>query len=104
MIWSFIERSTFRLASVRQEAAKRGIIESTTHRFRVKRIDQAVSFFVIGIGYVLLFVPIWLENFYRDTKSRIGIVMAFTLLFAVFSVSATTSLTRGFETLAATAA
>jgi hypothetical protein len=79
-------------------------LSPTTHIFRVRRIDQFVAFSVITIGYILLFVPIWLEDIYRDTKVRIGIIMAFTALFAIFCVSATTSLTRGFETLAATAA
>jgi hypothetical protein len=113
-IWSLVEkyaqltRSLISRFPITKVSKTGGLLPTnlspTTHRFRVRRIDQIVAFSVITIGYVLLFVPIWLEEFYQDTKVRIGIVMAFTALFAIFSVSATTSLTRGFETLAATAA
>jgi len=66
--------------------------------------DTATTAAIIVVGLMMLFAPMWWLNGETDGYKRLGIITGFVILFSVLLFGATTSSTKGFEVLAATAA
>lgn len=66
--------------------------------------DAVTSATIIFVGLVMLFIPMWWLEGVDDGYVQLGIITGFVFLFSVLLFGATTSSTRGFEVLAATAA
>lgn len=93
---------TVRLFRVRDRADR--VRSSTTRYYSDRWFDTFTSAVIISGGLVMLFVPIWWLNSVTDSRKRLGIITGFVFLFAFLLFGATTSATKGFEVLAATAA
>lgn len=91
-----------RLFRVRHRADR--VRSNTTRYYSDRWFDVFTSGVIIAGGLVMLFVPIWWLNSVSDSRKRLAIITGFVFLFAVLLFGATTSATKGFEVLAATAA
>ena len=67
-----------------------------------KRIDRFVTVLIVGIGTVMLLVPMWILQALDKNNHKLGVITAFVVVFLGLVSYATVA--KPFETLAATAA
>lgn len=67
-----------------------------------KRIDRFITVVIIGIGTVMLLVPMWILNAVNNNNIKLAVITAFVVVFLGLVSYATVA--KPFETLAATAA
>lgn len=67
-----------------------------------KRIDRFVTVLIVGVGTIMLLVPMWILQALSNSNYKLAVITAFVAVFLGLVSYATVA--KPFETLAATAA
>lgn len=67
-----------------------------------KRIDRFVTMLIVGVGTIMLLVPMWILQALERSHDKLAVITAFVVVFLGLVSYATVA--KPFETLAATAA
>jgi hypothetical protein len=67
-----------------------------------KRIDRFITVVIVGVGTVMLLVPMWILQALQNNYYKLAVITAFIVIFLGLLSYATVA--KPFETLAATAA